>query len=191
MPKTINDLVMQVKNGEFPDVPRPQGERILTMAPALISNYSIILANCLLNTIPEENSENIFKVRAALFDQIIETVNLSNFGRINRVVGLIDHYCKESMEQNPECWPKRREANNIFQWAADYFTWDDRIRQEFFGITEETAQTEPAQEVDEGAKEVPDENIPKPKAPTPAPIGTKRQEVKEKKPVPKPPKRVK
>ena len=186
MPKTINDLVNEVRKGEYPDVPRPHGERLLTMEPALISNYSIILANCLLNDIPGENAEAIFQARADLFDRIIETVNTNNFGRINRLVAIIDSLCKESME-NPVCWPKRREANNVCQWAADYFSWDDLTRQEFFGIT----MGQPVEEVNEEAADpvdVDDYNIDKDEE---AAAPTKRPPVTDRKPVQKPPKRTK
>lgn len=132
---TINELVQNVKSGNYPDVERPQGERVLTMVPNLIINYSIILANCLLNEIPEDLAPTMYPKRVKLYDDIMLAVTTGNYGRVNKLVAIIDKLCKDSIDDQ-ECWTKRREANNICQWAADYFAWNDSTRQEFYGASE-------------------------------------------------------
>lgn len=176
---TIKDLITSVKTGTYPDIPRNTEERILFMSSNMISNFSIILGNCLLNDIPEDKANIIYPKRAKLFDDIMLAVNTGNYGRTNRLVAIIDNICRESLD-DPDCWPKRREANNICQWAADYFAWTDEVRREFFG---ESTTESPQGEVPEvpAPSSAEEEQDKEPEAPAP------RKPV----PVQKPPRRTK
>ena len=141
MALTIADLITKIKTGDYPDVERNKNERITVLNQDLLANYAVILGQCLLNEIPEENADEIYKKRADLFDQIMLLVTTGQYGRTVKLVASIDALAKESIDDTT-CWPKRRTATNILQWAADFFDWDDMTKAQFFGYDPEAQHAE-------------------------------------------------
>lgn len=140
---TLADLIETVKSGAYEDVERDQQERLTILDNQLIGNYALILGQCLLNDIPADRMEIIYPKRRKLFDDIMLAVNTGNYGRTLRLVECIDKICDES-RKDEECWPKKRTMNNILQWAADYFAWDDMTRAKFFGAEIQQPEEESA-----------------------------------------------
>ena len=139
--RTVLDCVNAVKSGSFPEVPELKEERIIVLHSQLLANFSLILAHCLLNSIPaDDNSEDAFALRSGMFDEIMATINLYNYGRTNKMVDELNGICSK-YEDKTVMWPSKKERNNIILFITQYIMWDDNIRAVFFGA--ETEQPEP------------------------------------------------
>jgi hypothetical protein len=129
---TINDCITAVKNGDYPDVPTLNEERLTIMSENLIANYSIIMANCLLNDIPSDKADAIYPERAKLYDDIMMIVTTGNFGRSRKIINGIEALCREA--EDKDIWTSKKQRNNILLFASGYFAWDDTTRAQFFGF---------------------------------------------------------
>lgn len=138
---TMEYFVDRVRKGDFPEVPIPEQERVTTMDMQLLANYSIILGSCLLNGIPEKNSEYIYEKRRDLYDEIMETVNKRNFGRTLKLNLELSEIVNQAALDN-RIWPSQRERNNVLLFAVQYFLWDDKVRAEFFSVNNDDVSDE-------------------------------------------------
>lgn len=133
MAVTLFDLVNMVKEGNFPEEQLGTEERLTIMNGNLMANYTIIMAHCLLNEIPQENAEVIYNKRKDLYDRIMVTVNMYNNGRTGRLVEELEKVT-QAAEDDKVLWPSKKLRNNVLLFATQYFIWDDRTRAIFFGI---------------------------------------------------------
>ena len=145
---SMNMLIDSVKNGDFAEQQMPVEERLLLLNSNLIANYSVILAHCLLNEIPQENAEEIYSKRKALFDKVIQAVNANNYGRAGKLVEELEKAVAE-VEDDKVMWPSKKIRNNVLLFITQYFIWDDKTRMMFFGAEESDFQQPQAQEAPE------------------------------------------
>lgn len=143
MATTVLDCVNSVRSGNFEEVIPSKDERIIVLNSQLMANYSLVLAHCLLNNIPDDGTGEPFKLRSAMFDEVIEVVNKNNYGRANKIVSELEAVCAK-YEDKAIMWPSKKERNNIMLFIPQYIIWDDITRIKFFGgdIGEEGASEE-------------------------------------------------
>ena len=136
MALTVMDCVNAVRNGNFEEIPQEKEERIIVLNSQLMANYSLILAHCLLNNVPNDGTGEALELRATMFDEIIQVVNLNNYGRANKIVGELETICSK-YDNESKMWPSKKERNNIMLFIPQYIIWDDNTRYKFFGGDEE------------------------------------------------------
>lgn len=160
MAMTVLDCVNAVKTGNFPEVPEIKEERIIVLNSQLLANFSLILAHSLLNNIPaDDNADEVFGLRSNMFDEVMSTINLYNYGRTNKMVETLTEICSK-YEGMSVMWPSKKERNNIILFITQYVVWDDDIRAKFFGAETEQPDPEPAKPDEVPVEEVETEPAP-------------------------------
>lgn len=144
---SINDLIELVKNGDFEEQQMAAEEKLLVLSSNLIVNYSVIMAYCLFNDIPQENGDAVYAKRKAFYDKLVQIINMNNNGRCAKMVEEIEKVIAD-VEDDKIMWPSKKLKNNVLLFAVQYFIWDDKTRLMFLGAEESDFQ-QPDQEAPE------------------------------------------
>lgn len=132
----ISDLAAKIINGDYPDIERPNEERVIICNDQITQYYSTIIGTLLLNNVPAPKAEVIIPKRIRMFDAIMRTVNVLRIGRLNCLLEELEAIVDDSMKDK-DMWLSKKSANNICTFITEFWVWDEQTRVDFINGTDD------------------------------------------------------
>lgn len=131
----ISEITAKIMDGDYPDIPRPEDERVILCNDNITQYYATIVASLLLNNVPEPKADVIIPKRLRLFDNIIRTINSLRICRLSCLLDELDAIVENS-KKDKDLWLSKKSANNICTFITEFWVWDEQTRVNFINGTE-------------------------------------------------------
>lgn len=147
----ISDIAAKIIDGDYPDIERPQEERVIICNDQITQYYATIVGTLLLNNVPADRANVVVPKRIRLFDNIMRTINALRIGRLSCLLEDLDAVVEDS-KKDKDIWLSKKSANNICTFITEFWVWPDQVRVDFINgvddIDEGDLDVEPAEDVD-------------------------------------------